>query len=238
MEWGKVTRMPFIKRLLVHLSILIGISSIVLEQDQWISAWMPEKSPSQDTVSSDILLTDAIRENLKAKAEKAPPESLTPSKENLLTKEVLSFQDLKSHKWTGPRLKLISAFSEEQMRGRQIFEQLSTYSSLSHIFKNQVVGFERGTLRSGSYRNSSGFDQIYYKIYYPSGRIAHVIVKEGESIDMIIYTPSDKGYLSQGFKDGVWSHDQPLTDSEAEGQIQDHLKGSLPVLSAAIGAIY
>lgn len=230
----------WLKRVLVHLSLVIGVSAILVEQDQFVTDWFPQHSDISDSVSSGDLLTQAIQEKIKEKSEERNQVAThvpVPSTQTVIPEDFLNLNELRSIKWQGFRLQLVNSLSEDQFKGHSIFEQLSTYSSIASILKQDIVGFERGTLRSGQYKDASGFDQIYYKIFHNSGKISHILIRDAAQVEISVFTSFGSSYQGQTFANGVWVKDLTLTESETQAQVTDILNGSSSILSASVGSI-
>lgn len=227
----------WMKRGLLHLCILLGAVSIVIEKTPlWKSSSETAQVVEVDQ-SSDQLLAEAI-----STSQKKP--SVLKSQNKMETKPSASdpietFEELTQLKLSARKSQLLNSFVSDKLALWSVFANLSTYTGLMEILSQPIQAFERETLRSQSFGISSGFDQIIYRIHLESGGTSLVTAQvEKDSVFVSLYiSPSEMGeaYRIQKFKDGVWLESKEMMRAQVDEEFLKMKNGSSVVLSASVG---
>lgn len=235
-----------IRRVALHLCILIGAMSIVFEQAPHLLKGSENiEVISSSAKSSDQLLAEAIS-NSQNKSSVLKPSVLKPkvkTEESVETSKLVSsvetFNELMNLKLPPRKSQLINSFSSDKLALWSVFANLSTYSGLVDILNQPIKAYERETLRSDSFAIASGFDQIIYRIHLESGGTSVVVAQvKGESILVNLFkSPVEMGqpYQVQRFKDGLWIESKELLRAQVDDELLKTKNGSATVLSASVG---
>lgn len=232
----------WLRRAALHLCILIGAMSIVLEKAPHLLRVSPEGAEvvsDQETKSSDQLLAEAIS------VSQTKPSVLEPMKEPKKAEEtpqlasVDTFEELLKQKLSPRATQLLNSFASDKLALWSVFANLSTYSGLVDILNQPIIAFERETLRSQSFAIASGFDQIIYRIHTEFGGTSLVVAQvEGESVVVSLFNaPKEMGqpYQIQRFKDGLWMESTQRLRAQVDEELLKTKDGSSIVLSASVG---
>lgn len=230
-----------IGRLTLHLCILLGVVSIVIERAPHLF-----HSPAENIEvvsaekSSDQLLAEAISASqAKPSVLKPPVKAVKSEKVQDQITPVETFNDLQKQKLSSRAGQLLNSFSSDKLALWSVFSNLSTYRGLVEILNQPIRAFERETLRSQSFAIASGFDQIIYRIHLDTGGTSLVVARvEGESVLVSLFkAPMEMGlpYQVQRFKDGIWMESKELLRAQVDEELLKTKNGSATVLSASVG---
>jgi len=231
---GKARRV--FHRLALHLAILIGAMSIMIEQaPNLFSPQANISNLSQRKATSDELLKESIKESQQGKELLANPSTKPKEEGSVVTR----LEDLMMKNYTGPARQMLSSFASDKLALWSVFSNLSTYSGLEEILAQPVKAYERETLRSEAFGVSSGFDQIIYRIHHENGGTSLVVAQvDGDSVIVSFYrSPSEIGesYLMQRFENGLWAESAELQTAQVEQTLLEFTGRSAVVLSASVG---
>lgn len=232
----------WLRRAMLHLCILIGAMSIVLEKAPHLlsSSSQPIKVVSmKEKKSSDQLLAEAISASQTKPSVLEPKKKTGESAKVSKLKSVDNFEELTRQKLSPRASQLLDSFSSDKLTLWSVFANLSTYSGLVDILNQPIKAFERETLRSQSFAIASGFDQIIYRIHTEFGGTSLVVAQvEGESVLVSLFkAPSEMGqpYQVQRFRDGLWIESTELLRAQVDEELLKTKDGSSTVLSASVG---
>lgn len=142
---------------------------------------------------------------------------------------------------------LKAQFLSDDLADQNPFSNLSSEVPFNAIYESGVEGFERQSLRSGSYRDESGYDLLHYQIHLADGRKSHVLayVDQGldaltadpspaeEAVVLMVFRPAQEGMELAIYRDGALLETSSLSSAEADSLMAQRLSNGIPFLSVA-----
>lgn len=147
----------------------------------------------------------------------------------------------------GPVAQLKAQFASDDLADQNPFSNLSSEVPLEALYSAGVQGFERQSLRSGSYRDESGYDLLHYEISLRGGGKAYVLAYVDEGLEELvddpspaqntvvlqIFRPSGEGMELALYRDGALLETSTLSTAKAESLMAQRLNNGVPFLSVA-----
>lgn len=150
-----------------------------------------------------------------------------------------------------PLTQLKAQLATDDLGDQNPFTNLSSEEPLARIFAGGVERFERKALRSGSYRDESGYDILHYELEQAGGRKAHLLayleqsIRDLESPDgeprlqtdtlvLIVLRPgAGEGLEMSVYRDGALIETSEISTAAAETLMAQRLSNGIPFLSVA-----
>ncbi len=150
----------------------------------------------------------------------------------------------------GPLAQLQAQLATDDMADQNPFANLSSEVPLQQVFAGGVARFQREALRSGAYRDESGYDILHYEIEQSGGRKAHLLAYLDRSLEslgstdgepevqadtlvVMVLKPVGEGLEMAVFRDGVLIETSAISTAVADSLVAQRLNNGIPFLSVA-----